>query len=375
MGKKKTSTPSDSTKKVDLEDEIAADLEALDSDAARKTQIPPASIATPEQEVEEKESEEKSLADILDEEESDENEDLGEFSDTGMDEKSSPSSPAEVPETSPEKSQVSSITPPISQEPPAAPVITEDIAKSPTTTEVSPPPPIPSETTPTNPPSSAEPTAAEAAKEVLAEELEESMAEGAEIVTSNKMGDKTFRRNIVEAALFVAGRPISVEELNIKTELKKKELEDILKELILEYMERPTALEIIQIGDKYSLQIKPEFTQNVKKFASGGLIPEAVLKTLTIIALKQPVMKNTLIKIRGSTGYEHVKFLLDRGFIEQAKKGRSQELVTTELFADTFGLSRDPKMLKKQLIVQLGIKGPSEEGPAESEPPAGTPPE
>jgi segregation and condensation protein B len=119
---------------------------------------------------------------------------------------------------------------------------------------------------------------------------------------------------------------------------------------------RPTALEIIKIQDKYSLQIKPEYTPRLKKFAEGGLIPDRILKTLTIIALKQPLMKSKLVKLRGSTAYKHVKYLEDNGYVDSVKKGRSSELTTTDLFADTFGLSRDVNELKKQMITQLGIK-------------------
>jgi segregation and condensation protein B len=173
---------------------------------------------------------------------------------------------------------------------------------------------------------------------------------------SEEVDTATKKKNIVEAALFVAGRPISMDELNVKTEIRKRELEGILNELMMDYLDRATSLEIIQIQEKFSMQIKPEYTPNVKKFASGGLIPDAVLKTLTIIALKQPLLKSMLIKLRGSGAYEHVKFLLDRGFISGLKKGRSVELLTTEQFADTFGLSRDLATLKKQMIAQLGIQ-------------------
>ena len=192
--------------------------------------------------------------------------------------------------------------------------------------------------------------------------LEEPVSEepiSAEELESEEVDEHSRRKNIIEGALFVAGRPISIEELNIKTDIKKKDLEEGLKELIMDYLMRSTALEIVQIQDKYSLQIKPEYTPNVKKFATGGLIPDRHLKTLTIIALKQPILKSKLIKIRGSGAYEHVKFLLDRGFISAIKKGRSYELMTTENFADTFGLSRDVPTLKKQLITQLGIKSPA----------------
>ena len=172
---------------------------------------------------------------------------------------------------------------------------------------------------------------------------------------SDEADEASKKKNIVEGALFVAGRPVSLEELNIKTEIRKRELAEILKDLAMDYLMRSTALEIVQIQEKFSLQIKPEYTPNVKKFASGGLIPDKHLKTLTIIALKQPLLKSTLVKIRGSGAYDHVKFLLDRGFIDARKKGRSMELTTTEQFADTFGLSRDLPTLKKQMITQLGI--------------------
>ena len=177
----------------------------------------------------------------------------------------------------------------------------------------------------------------------------------ADEIESEEIDEKSRRKNIIEGALFVAGRPISLEELNIKTEIRKKDLEESLEELMLDYLMRATSLEIVQIQDKFSLQIKPEYTPNVKKFATGGLIPDRHLKTLTIIALKQPILKSKLVKIRGSGAYEHVKFLLDRGFINAMKKGRSYELMTTENFADTFGLSRDVSTLKKQMINQLGI--------------------
>ena len=193
------------------------------------------------------------------------------------------------------------------------------------------------------------------------DESEEESELSSDELESNAEDEHSKKKNIVEGALFVAGRPVSVEELNIKTEIKKRELEEFLNELAMDYLMRSTALEIVQIQDKYSLQIKPEYTPNVKKFASGGLIPDKHLKTLTIIALKQPILKSTLVKIRGSGAYDHVKFLLDRGFIETYRKGRSHEIITTDQFADTFGLSRDIQTLKKQMVTQLGINEPKKE--------------
>jgi segregation and condensation protein B len=186
------------------------------------------------------------------------------------------------------------------------------------------------------------------------EEITDEESIGEEI--SDEFDDQSFNKSVVEGALFVAGRPISIEEIHIKSDLGKGEIKDLVEELAMDYLMRPTCLEIVQIQDKYSLQIKPEYTPKLKKFATGGLIPDSILKTLTIIALKQPIMKSILVKLRGSTAYEHVKYLNENGYVILVKKGRSSEISTSDQFADTFGLSRDKTELKKQMITQLGIK-------------------
>ncbi len=162
-----------------------------------------------------------------------------------------------------------------------------------------------------------------------------------------------FHKNQIEAALFVAGRPLGLEELSSKLELKQELIKNIINELAFEFLDRTTAIEIVQIGDKYSMQIKPEYSEKVARFAAGGLIPQRIMRTLTIIALKQPILKSKLIKIRGSGAYEHVKWLLDNEFINANKKGRTHELITNQKFAETFGFSTNVEEMRKQIISQL----------------------
>ncbi|MHA2007698.1 MAG: SMC-Scp complex subunit ScpB [Promethearchaeota archaeon] len=167
---------------------------------------------------------------------------------------------------------------------------------------------------------------------------------------------RDFHRNLVEASLYAAGRPLTIEEISNRLEFPKKEVDELINEVAFDYLERSTALVIAQIGDKYQMQIKPEYTEKVSKFAKGGAIAERYLRTLTIIALKQPILKSTVIKLRGSGAYEHVKYLIDNGFIDGVKKGRSQELTTTDKYADMFGLPKDKRQLKQAMITQLGIE-------------------
>jgi len=175
---------------------------------------------------------------------------------------------------------------------------------------------------------------------------------------------REFHKNLIEASLYAAGRPLNIEELSNKLELPKKEVEVLVNEVAFDYLDRSTALVIAQIGDRYQMQIKPEYTEKVSKFAKGGAIAERYLRTLTVIALKQPLLKSTVIKLRGSGAYEHVKYLIDNGFINAIKKGRSHELSTTDKYADMFGLPKDKRLLKQAMITQLGI----EESPTTSTP-------
>lgn len=167
---------------------------------------------------------------------------------------------------------------------------------------------------------------------------------------------REFNRNLIEASLYAAGRPLTIEELSTKLELPKKDVEELTNQIAFDYLDRSTALIIAQIGDRYQMQIKPEYTEKVSKFAKGGAIAERYLRTLTVIALKQPILKSTVIKLRGTGAYEHVKYLLDNGFINAVKKGRSHELTTTDKYADMFGLPKNISQLKKAMVTQLGVE-------------------
>ena len=167
---------------------------------------------------------------------------------------------------------------------------------------------------------------------------------------------RDFHRNQIEGALYAAGKPLSIEILSTKLEIRKKEVEELINELAFDYLDRSTALVIAQIGDRYQMQIKTEYTEKVSKFAEGGAIAERYLRTLTIIALKQPILKSLVIKLRGSGAYEHVKYLSDNGLIEAVKKGRSQELTTTEKYAEMFGLPKNREEMKRMMVAQLGLQ-------------------
>jgi len=167
---------------------------------------------------------------------------------------------------------------------------------------------------------------------------------------------KVINRNLIEAALYASGKPLDVEELSTKLEIPKKEVETLIQELAFDYIDRPTALIINQVGEKYQMALRTEYVERVAKFSGGGGIAERYLRTLTVIALKQPILKSLVIKLRGTGAYEHIKYLIDNEFISAVKKGRSDELTTTDKYSEMFGLPKNKEELKKAMIEQLGIE-------------------
>jgi segregation and condensation protein B len=156
---------------------------------------------------------------------------------------------------------------------------------------------------------------------------------------------------LLEAALFVAGRPLDVNELCqvIGSRSKKKAIK-YAEMLIQEYKARNNAMEILALKDeRYVLQVKAEFTHLIQKLVNRPLLSSGPLKTLSYIALRQPISQKRVIDVRGQHAYGHIKELKERRLIQAEKSGRSMALKTTSDFADYFGLPNDITEMKKNL--------------------------
>jgi len=165
--------------------------------------------------------------------------------------------------------------------------------------------------------------------------------------------DKVDKRDLalLEAALYVAGRPLEVRELAsvLKTRSGKR-VQRTAQKLMELYNARDTALEILLLeNERYVLQLKAEYTPEVRRLALRPLLSIGPLKTLSYIAYRQPLPQKQVIDVRGQHAYGHVKQLEDLNLISRERAGRSMLVRTTEFFADYFGLSHDLKTMKQQL--------------------------
>jgi segregation and condensation protein B len=159
----------------------------------------------------------------------------------------------------------------------------------------------------------------------------------------------------LEAALYSAGRPLTIEEL-IKasgTESRTKTL-SLMTGIVKKTKSAFRALEIASLPDgSYVFQLKPEYNTVIRKYASKPLLPTATLKTLSYVAYMQPISSKRLVEVRGSGVYLHLKLLEQLAYIEHQNVGRLRIYNTTEKFQKYFGIQGDKDLLKQKLFTKV----------------------
>ena len=156
---------------------------------------------------------------------------------------------------------------------------------------------------------------------------------------------------LLEAGLYVAGRPLDLKTLaNVTGTRSKKKARKLAKTLVENYKNRDTALEVLELeGERFVMQLKVEYTSKVRKLATKPLLSAGPLKTLSYIAFRQPILQTQVINTRGHHAYGHLRELEEMELITREGIGRKKTIRTTEFFADFFGLSHDLRTMKRKL--------------------------
>jgi segregation and condensation protein B len=181
--------------------------------------------------------------------------------------------------------------------------------------------------------------------------VEQSPNPNTEVEQAQEADRKAHHLALLEAALYVAGRPLDLNELcQVVGSRSKKRVMIYVETLMDEYKSRSKALEILPLkNERYVLQVKAEFTPLIKKLVNRPLLSSGPLKTLSYIAYRQPISQKRVIDVRGQHAYGHVKMLKDMGLIMSERSGRTLALKTTDYFSDYFGLTTDASVMKKDL--------------------------
>jgi len=139
------------------------------------------------------------------------------------------------------------------------------------------------------------------------------------------------------------------------------------------YGKSESPIQVLELPDgRFVMQLKPDIAKHVRKLSNRPLLTPGPLRTLSFIALRQPINQAHVIRVRGKLAYQHVKQLKEMDLISYEKFGRSRMLRTTTTFADYFNLNHDPALMKKELKNVLNVQ---EETSKDTNSAADTPPE
>ncbi len=144
-------------------------------------------------------------------------------------------------------------------------------------------------------------------------------------------------KRLIEAALFISGRGMSLEELRTLTGIGALGyLQKVLGEIQADYDDRGSAIEIIEVAGKYEMRVRNDCIGRVKEFAQDTEISKPALRTLAFISKHDGILKSNLVKKIGTQAYTDVKELVQADFVKPQKSGRSSKLWLTEKFKKYF---------------------------------------
>jgi segregation and condensation protein B len=179
----------------------------------------------------------------------------------------------------------------------------------------------------------------------------------------------------IEALIFAAAQPISIEEIKAVLEEALGQtflipfIEEQVNEIIESYDNADSPFQIQQINGGYIYLSKPEYQDLITvylKQADRKKLTNAALETLAIIAYKQPVTKLEIEQIRGVNSDYLLQKLLDKELISICGRsdapGRPLLYGTSDKFMNYFGLksiSELPKLRDlKEVENTIGVGDP-----------------
>ncbi len=142
----------------------------------------------------------------------------------------------------------------------------------------------------------------------------------------------------VEAILFLNSNPLSAPDIANQANADVDAVRIALSQLVQDYEEREDSGLMIDTHEGYSLQVREDY-----ETLSQGILEIALktgcLRTLSVIALKEPIYQAELVDMRGGGAYEHIKELIEMGLARKIKEGHKHVLRTTPMFHEYFRMT------------------------------------
>jgi len=162
------------------------------------------------------------------------------------------------------------------------------------------------------------------------------------------MSSQEKLKQIVEAALLAAGRPLNMDQLlalfEEREQPEKKDVREVLESLMQDYQGR--GIEVVEVGSGYRIQVRAGLSPWVSRLWAERppKYSRALLETLALIAYRQPITRGEIEDIRGvSVSSNIIKTLTEREWVRvvghRDVPGKPSLYATTKEFLDYFNLS------------------------------------
>ena len=179
---------------------------------------------------------------------------------------------------------------------------------------------------------------------------------------------ESYLKNVVEAVLLAAGRPLPAAEIReLFDEFQRPDMAAIeasLAALAAEYEGR--GIELKEVASGFRIQVRGSVELPVSRLwqERPAKYSRALLETLALIAYRQPITRGEIEDIRGvAVNPNMIRTMLERGWIRivghRDVPGRPELLATTREFLDYFGLrtlDQLPTLAQLRDLETLGVQ-------------------
>lgn len=151
---------------------------------------------------------------------------------------------------------------------------------------------------------------------------------------------------MIESLLFVAGRPLELNELRKLLPLEQARLREAVASLAEECERQGRGIRVQRMGDSVQFVSAPEnarFVASLLGLPTQVKLTTAALETLAVVAYRQPITRSQIEFIRGVNSDRALASLVQYGLATEvgraATVGRPTLFGTTPEFLQQFGLS------------------------------------
>jgi len=154
----------------------------------------------------------------------------------------------------------------------------------------------------------------------------------------------------LEAALYAADRPLSLEELkDIVDTSSETYIRKLLDKLDKKFDENSSLGLKEPSENMFTTQLEDEYMSKVENIIPKTKLNRGAMKTLAVIAYKQPIKQSELSEVIGGRVYKYVKKLKELDLIEAKPIGRTKVLRTSKKFAGHLGFEDQMDKIREKL--------------------------